>query len=329
MIDIHYDNFETELIGASMQTPVLLDIWAPWCGPCKQLGPVLEQLEVDYGGRFILAKLNADEVSEIASQLSQMFGVRSIPFCVMFVQGQPVDGFVGAMPQAQIQAFLDKYVPPEGEGAGGLPDASAEAPASDETQADPAVNDPVAALEHALAQRPNDEELRLTLLRALIERGDVAAAQAVFAPVEALGKGPVPHARISAHGHYLAALVAAQTARSVDDLRAVLATQPRQFDVRFELAQVHFGQSRFTQAMDELLEIIMRDKTWHDELARKTYVAILEVMTKPVEKPAATPGGNTPASKDKPALEIAGKVHVPASDPVIDQYRRKLSMALF
>ena len=122
MIDIHYDNFETELIGASMQAPVLLDIWAPWCGPCKQLGPMLEQLEVDYAGRFTLAKLNADEVPEIASQLSQMFGVRSIPFCVMFVQGQPVDGFVGAMPQAQIQEFLDKHVPLEGEG---LPPADA------------------------------------------------------------------------------------------------------------------------------------------------------------------------------------------------------------
>ena len=84
MIDITLDNFQAELIEASTQTPVLLDIWAEWCGPCKQLGPVLEQLETEYAGRFVLAKLDADKVPQISQQLSQMFGVRSIPFCVMF-----------------------------------------------------------------------------------------------------------------------------------------------------------------------------------------------------------------------------------------------------
>ena len=113
MIDITLQNFETELIAASMQVPVLLDIWAPWCGPCKSLGPVLEKLETDYAGRFVLAKLNSDEQPEIAGQLSQAFGVRSIPFCVLFSQGQPVDGFVGALPESQVRAFLDKHVPTE------------------------------------------------------------------------------------------------------------------------------------------------------------------------------------------------------------------------
>jgi len=112
MIDITLQNFEAELIVASQNQPVLLDIWAPWCGPCKTLGPVLEKLETAYAGRFTLAKLNSDEVPEIATQLSQMFGVRSIPFCVMFSGGQPVDGFVGALPEAQIREFLDKHVPP-------------------------------------------------------------------------------------------------------------------------------------------------------------------------------------------------------------------------
>ena len=103
MIDITLQNLETDLIAASMQQPVLLDIWAPWCAPCKVLGPVLDTLEAAYGGRFKLAKLNSDDQPEISAQLSQAFGVRSIPFCVLFDQGQPVDGFVGALPEAKIR----------------------------------------------------------------------------------------------------------------------------------------------------------------------------------------------------------------------------------
>src|SRR5437868_11077551 len=119
MTDISLQNIEAELINASMQQPVLLDIWAPWCGPCKALGPVLEQLEEAYAGRFMLAKLNADEQPEIAGQLSQMFGVRSIPFCVLFKDGQPVDGFVGALPEPEVRKFLDKHVPSAEEMAAG------------------------------------------------------------------------------------------------------------------------------------------------------------------------------------------------------------------
>src|SRR6187399_1132664 len=111
MLDISLQNFEADLITESNTQPVLLDIWAPWCGPCKALGPVLEKLETAYAGRFKLAKLNADEQPEISAQLSQMFGVRSIPFCVMFKDGQPVDGFVGALPEGEVRKFLDKHVP--------------------------------------------------------------------------------------------------------------------------------------------------------------------------------------------------------------------------
>ena len=110
MLDITLQNFEADLINASMQQPVLLDIWAPWCGPCKALGPVLEKVETAYEGRFVLAKLNSDEQPEIAGQLSKMFGVRSIPFCVLFKDGQPVDGFVGALFEGEVRGFLDKHV---------------------------------------------------------------------------------------------------------------------------------------------------------------------------------------------------------------------------
>ena len=109
MIDVTLQNFEADVLQASTRAPVLLDVWAEWCGPCKQLGPVLEQLETEYAGRFILAKLDADKVPQIAGQLSQMLGVRSIPLCVLFVGGQPVDAFVGAQPPAQIRQFLADF----------------------------------------------------------------------------------------------------------------------------------------------------------------------------------------------------------------------------
>ena len=136
------------------------------------------------------------------------------------------------------------------------------------------------------------------------------------------GKAPLD-ARIAALGHWLAAGEKAAGARSAEALTAAIGANKRDFDARFELAQLHFAAGRFTQAMDELLEIVMRDKTWNGELARKTYVAILELMAKPAPKPAAV------AEAKKGSLEVTGKAATAAGDPVIDQYRRKLSMALF
>jgi len=314
MTDISLKNFEADLINASMQQPVLLDIWAPWCGPCKALGPVLEKLEVAYAGRFKLAKLNSDEQPEISGQLSQMFGVRSIPFCVMFKNGQPVDGSVGALPEGELRKFLDKHVP------------SAEAAAADEelAQADELLaqgdtGSAIEKLQEAVAINPGNDAARFDYLRALLEAGRVADARRAFEPVA--GKLMLD-ARLAACGHWLDAIEKAATARSPEALAAAIGADRRDFAARFELAQSHFAAQRFTQALDELLEIIMRDKAWNGELARKTYVAILELMGRPA---AAKADSVVP----KGTLEMAGKMTAVPSDPVLDQYRRKLSMALF
>jgi len=315
MQDITLANFETDLISGSLQQPVLLDIWAPWCGPCKQLGPVLEKLEVAYAGRFKLAKLNSDDQPEIAAQLSQAFGVRSIPFCVLFVGGNPVDGFVGALPEAQVRAFLDKHVPSAGE-----LEAEAELDEAETLLADGDPASALAKLQQAVAIDPANDVARYDYVKLLLEQGQLALAEQAFAPVASKAIGD---ARFDALGRWLAAHRAAATARSADALGSAIAANKRDFEARFELAQQHFAASRFTQAMDELLEIVMRDKAWNQEAARKTYVAILTLMSKAPPKPAA----NEPA---KGALELTGRsAPSAATDPLVDQYRRKLSMALF
>jgi putative thioredoxin len=313
MIDITLQNFESDLIHASAQTPVLLDIWAPWCGPCRTLGPLLEKLEVAYGGRFKLAKLNSDEQPEIAGQLSQAFGVRSIPFCVLFDKGAPVDGFVGAQPEAQIRQFLDRHVPSEVQA-----EADAQAEVAEQLEAEGDVDAALARLQQAVALAPGNDGARCDYVKLLLEQGRVAQARMAFEPMA--GKA-LAAPRIAALGLWLAACEKAAGARSAAALEAAIAANKRDFDARYELAQTHFAAARFTDAMDALLEIVMRDKEWNEQLARKTYVAILELMAKPAPKPAP--------EQAKGTLEVAGKAVAAAGDPVVDQYRRKLSMALF
>ncbi|MEN9886728.1 MAG: hypothetical protein RL758_1306 [Pseudomonadota bacterium] len=326
MIDITLDNFQTELIAASAQQPVLLDIWAEWCGPCKQLGPVLEKLEADYAGRFVLAKLDADKVPQLAQQLSQMFGVRSIPFCVMFSGGRPVDGFVGAVPEAEIRAFLDKHVPSEGEliAEQDIEQAEALAEAGDEEAA-------LAKLQEALAVNPANDEARCDYVKLLITVGRFEDAQMALAP--ALAQIPL-QLRFDALRHWLDALlfVAAGNGDLSANLHALMqmaderiAANKRDFDARLSRARCLMAVGEFVAAMEELLEIIMRDKKWGDELPRKVYVAILELLTP--AKPKADPAA---ANKTAGGIEITGK-SAAAQDPqaeMVSQYRRKLSMML-
>jgi putative thioredoxin len=321
MIDITLENFQADLIEASLQQPVLLDIWAEWCGPCKQLGPVLEKLERDYDGRFLLAKLDADKVPQIAQQLSQMFGVRSIPFCVMFSGGQPVDGFVGAVPEAQIREFLDKHVPGEDELA-----SADEAEAAQELLESGDADAALVKLQEALAVNPANDDARYDYVKLLISAGHFEDAGAALQP--ALVQIPV-QLRFEALAQWRAALeaVAADPRQdwSVEQFDAKIAENKRDFDLRLAKSRVLLARGEPTAAMDELLEIIMRDKKWSEELPRKTYIAILELLTPPKPKAAADAGGKTAGG-----IELTGKAAM-AEDPqaaLVSSYRRKLSMAL-
>lgn len=317
MINVTIQNFEAEVVEASFTTPVLVDFWAPWCGPCKTLGPLLEKVEEAYGGRFILAKIDSDQ----EQQLAQAFGIRSIPTCVLMIGGKPVDGFMGAVPESKIREFLDKHLPSEAE-------LEAEADAED-AQALVAAGDPRAALNklhEALTLNPGNDDARYDYVKLLIENNLLDEAQAALEP--ALAQIP-RQLRFEALSHFLGAIQfvatdarGAWTPAQFDEL---IAANKRDFDARFAKARVLLVGGHWNQAMDELLEIIMRDKAWNNELPRKTFVAILELMTPPKPKASAAETG-----KSAGGIELTGKVAA-SEDPqaqLVSSYRRRLSMAL-
>lgn len=301
MIDITLENFQSELIDGSMATPVLLDIWAEWCGPCKQLGPVLEKLETEYAGRFTLAKLDADKVPQISQQLSQMFGVRSIPFCVMFKDGQPVDGFVGAIPAAEIRTFLDKHVPAAEE-----LEAAAEEEAAQTALAEGDTEGALEKLQHAVATDPANDDARFDYVKLLLQQGHHDDAKVAFAPV--IAKTALVR-RFDALQRWMDAIDFASPASGavpvLAELDAKIAATKRDFQARFDRARLLMAAQQWTEAMDELLEIMMRDKGWNDELARKTYIAVLEII-------------------EPPKVKVADG-QIPPVDPTVSTYRRRLS----
>ncbi len=298
MINVTVANFEAEVIEASMHTPVLVDFWAPWCGPCKVIGPLLEKLEADYAGRFKLVKIDSDQ----EQQLAAAFGIRSIPTCVLLMNGQPVDGFMGAMPEGQIKAFLDKHLPAGDEEA----EAEAVEPDAQDALAQGDLDGALEKMREAVQAAPDNDDARFDLVKLLLEMGQDDDAKVAFAPVIAKAAGV---RRLDSLQRWMAARDAQSEVADPDaraaELQAAITANKRDFDSRFALAQLLMAYGQWTAAMDELLEILMRDKAWKEDLARKTFIAILDVIDPP--KPKVAEG------------------QVPPEDPTVATYRRRLS----
>jgi putative thioredoxin len=298
MIDVTIATFETEVVEASNSIPVLLDFWAPWCGPCKTIGPMLEKLETAYAGRFKLVKINSDD----EQQLAAAFGIRSIPTCILMMNGQPVDGFMGALPESQLKAFLDKHLPPAEEVE--VAEIVQEAPPASE-------EDKLAALLEAMRKTPEDDNASFAYLQAALLAGQKEAAQQAFQTVA--GKAGVVR-RLESIQLILIAINSeasrADITRAKAELDVKIAANKRDFSARYAYAQALIAQAQYTAALDELLEILMRDKLWDKEggqegKARKLYIAVLDLIEPP--KVAVAEG------------------QIPPEDATVATYRRRLS----
>jgi putative thioredoxin len=278
VIEVNEQNFDHEVVARSRQVPVVIDFWAPWCGPCRTLGPTLEKLAREANGAWVLAKVNVDE----NPRLSQAFRVQGIPAVKAVRDGKLVDEFTGALPETQVRAWLKRLAPDETEQ---LIEAAGSMAASDPEGA-------AARYRLVLGSDPTNVTALFELGRLLLLQGDAEGAAVLREVPEGTPFYPRAQALLG-----LAAFFAEATDADSTTLNEQILGQPADMAARYRLAALAARQGRYATAMEQLLTIVQRDRSFHDDGARKTLLALFEALG--------------------------------SGEPLVAEYRRKLASTLF
>lgn len=260
--DVTEQTFEAEVLTRSRQTPVLVDFWAAWCGPCKMLMPVLQKLADEYRGKFFLAKVNTD----VEQALANRYGVKSLPTVKLFTNGQVVDEFLGVQPEKTLRALLDRHIPRESDA---LVHNALLALQSGNT------GEALAILQQAMEADPANDRVKLELARLLIGLGRPADADTALQALSAEARDGADAAVLRARLEF-ARIVAG--ARAIGELRKALDRNPRDSAARYELAAHLVLRGDYPAALDELLEIVRTDRKYNDDAGRKAMLAVFNLL---------------------------------------------------
>ena len=263
--DSDTNNFSTDVIDQSTNIPVVVDFWAPWCGPCKQLSPTLDKLAREYGGKIQLVKINVDENQELATQMR----VQSIPMVVAFKDGQPVDGFAGALPESQLRQFFEKLTGSEGSPIEQALEKASMMVANGDTQ------NAAEIYSQILAQDPINAASHAGVAKCLIEAEGIEKAQAYLKGLDAdiLNKEEVKSVLAAIDLEH-----ASTDTEETDSLRQKLDTRPDDPQLRYDLAIALYGDGCSEEAINILVELVKTHKTWNEEAARAQLLKIFEAL---------------------------------------------------
>ncbi|MBK1722893.1 thioredoxin [Thiocystis violacea] len=262
VITVTAANFQSVVLEGSFERPVLVDFWADWCAPCRMLMPMLAQLAQDYGGSFLLAKVNTEEEQALAAQ----FGIRSLPTVQLFKSGKAVDQFMGALPESQVREFLDRHIPRASDGllarAQGLMASGDLAAARD-------------LLEQARAEDPSNARLSLAQVQLTAAQGDIAQAMTDLdsLPIE-LANDP----EVTALRGRLRFASTAEGAPPQSALETRLASDPKDNQARYQLAALAVLQGDYASALEHLFELMKRDRSFEDDAGRKGMLAVFDLL---------------------------------------------------
>ncbi|MDE2963878.1 MAG: thioredoxin [Acidobacteriota bacterium] len=262
VVDLTQDQFESEVVEKSHATPVLVDFWAPWCGPCRGLSPVLEKLAEEYAGAFLLAKINTDENQDLALA----FQIRSIPQVVLFQDGKAVDQFAGAIPEAEIRRFLKPYCPTEVDKLFSQARAKLEAGQKEEAKR---------FLEQVIDREPQHSPARLALARLLIGEQLQVQARSHLQAIPFLADEREAADRLE---QVIGFQAVCQEAGGQASLRPILESTPQDLAARMALGSCLVAAGQYREALEEFLAVVARDKHYREDSARKAMLAVFSLI---------------------------------------------------